>query len=61
MVRYFRADDGVGAADQGRRLAVEDDALPVIFQPPAKIRYDGFGPRVGVLGDDSCALHQVVG
>jgi hypothetical protein len=33
----------------------------VVLQPPAKIRYDGFGSRVVVLGDDSCALHQVVG
>ena len=56
-----RADDGVRTADQGRRLAVEDDALPVLLQPPAKFRYDGFGLRGGVFGDDSCALHQAVG
>ena len=50
-----------GFRDMEAGLPVEDDTLPVPLQPPAKIRYDGFGLRVGVLGDDSGALHQVVG
>jgi len=49
MLRDFRADDGVRTAEQGRRLAVEDDPLPVLLKPPAKIRYDGFGSRVVCL------------